>query len=417
MFRRLGWSMLALLFCQAGAVRPAAAEAFALAPQQQSSNEYVEIHFLDVGQGDAAVIRSPEGKVALVDAGRGGSVLAALAALGIESIDIVIASHAHADHIGGLQRVITSVPVRYYMDNGEPHTTATYMNLMRTLEASEITYLEATERTIELGSVKLRVLPPPGWSDHNNNSVGLVVEYGEFKALFTGDSEAGELQYFLSRGVPDVTVLKAPHHGSRNGVTPAWLDTTRPEVVVISCGLNNQYGHPHEWALRYYEAVHAEVFRTDLDGNVTVRAVAKGSFDVVTGHGRYVHARAQGARQPVSESTSRGMEDVALQIRVNADAPGNDHYNLNGEYVTIGNQRAETMALAGWTLCDAASHCYRFPPGAEIAGGGSVTVFTGHGTDDGTHFFMNRGRAVWNNGGDVATLWDAAGKVVGTYAY
>jgi competence protein ComEC len=90
----------------------------------------------------------------------------------------------------------------------------------------------------------------------------------EFRALLTG--------------VPDVTVLKAAHHGSRNGVSPAWLAATKPEVVVISCGLNNQYGHPHPWALRYYGAVASEIYRTDWDGEVRVRGHHDGSYEVST---------------------------------------------------------------------------------------------------------------------------------------
>ena len=241
-----------------------------------------EIIFLDVGQGDAAIIRSPEGKVALVDAGRDLDILPLLRRHDIDSIDIAIASHPHADHIGGMERVIRSLPVRFYMDNGFPHTTATYMNLMRTLQASDVTYLEATARTISLGSVELTVLPPParGEENLNNGSIGIVVRYGEFTALLTGDSEVEELNYFLSRGVPDVTLLKAAHHGSRDAVSPAWLSATKPEVVVISCGRGNQYGFPHPWAMRYYGSVASAVYRTDLDGDVAVRIFSDGSYDV-----------------------------------------------------------------------------------------------------------------------------------------
>ncbi len=257
----------------------------AIGTNHRQTDEYVELTFLDVGQGDAIVIRSPEGKVALVDAGRGVDVVALLRQRGIDSIDIAIASHAHADHIGGMEQVVRSMPVRYYMDNGVPHTTATYLNLMRALNASDITYLEATERNLSLGSVTLRVIPPPGGSDQNNNSIGLVVEYGEFTALLTGDSEVDELQYFLTLGVPDVAVLKAAHHGSGDAVTRAWLSATKPELVVISCGANNQYGHPHEWALRYYNAVASRILRTDRDGAITIHGREDGSYEILTGSG------------------------------------------------------------------------------------------------------------------------------------
>ncbi len=153
-----------------------------------------ELIFLDVGQADAIVVRSPEGKTALIDAGR-------------------------------MEQVLRTFPVRYYMDNGADHTTTTYLSLMAQLERSDVVYLEPTARTIALGSVTLRILPPPAEGDHNNRSVGVVVEFGDFKAILSGDSEWAELEHFLAQGVPDVAVLKAAHHGSYNGVSPAWSIT------------------------------------------------------------------------------------------------------------------------------------------------------------------------------------------------
>ena len=102
--------------------------------------------------------------------------------------------------------------------------------------------------------------------------------------MLTGDSEIEELNYFIDLGVPQVTVLKAAHHGSRNGVSPGWLSATKPEVIVISVGLGNPYGHPHDWALRYYAAAADAVYRTDLHGEVTIRGDADGTFDVTIGN-------------------------------------------------------------------------------------------------------------------------------------
>jgi beta-lactamase superfamily II metal-dependent hydrolase len=245
----------------------------------------VEITFLDVGQGDAILVRSPEGKTALIDAGP-RSIVHDLRALGVDTIDLAVATHPHADHIGGMADVLREFSVRYYLDNGIPHTTATYRGLLATLRRSDVIYLEATARTITLGSVSLRILPPPGVGEYgggatlNNTSVGVLLEYGSFRAILTGDSEVDELNHFLSLGVPHVTVLKAAHHGARNGVTPAWLAATRPEVVVISVGAGNTYGHPDPWALRYYQTVATDVYRTDRDGSVTIVGHGDGAYEV-----------------------------------------------------------------------------------------------------------------------------------------
>jgi beta-lactamase superfamily II metal-dependent hydrolase len=242
----------------------------------------LELTFIDVGQGDAVLIRSPEGKTALVDAGP-GDITADLDRLGVDTIDLAVATHAHADHIGGMEEVLDRFPVRYYLDNGMPHTTVTYRRVMERLLERDITYLHAESRVVRLGSATIRVLPlDPRADEQNDRSVGLVVAFGSFRALLTGDSETGALAHFLRTGVPEVTVLKAAHHGSRNGVTPAWLAATKPRVVVISCGRDNPYGHPHSWALRYYEGVGAEVYRTDRDGTVTIRADGEGAYEVLT---------------------------------------------------------------------------------------------------------------------------------------
>lgn len=252
----------------------------------------LSIVFLDVGQGDATLVRSPEGKTALIDAGPDDRIVRQLERLGLDSLDLVVASHAHADHIGGMEAVLRKFPVRYFMDNGVPYTTPTYRALMREVVRSDVVYLQAVARTIELGALRLSILPPlPDGEGQNDRSLGIIVEYGEFRALLPGDSEIRGLNHFLALGVPKVAVLKAAHHGSRDAVTPAWLMATAPDVVVISCGKDNAYGHPHPRALRYYEAKAQEVYRTDRDGEVSLRAAADGGFMVRTfaGEGARIH--------------------------------------------------------------------------------------------------------------------------------
>lgn len=240
--------------------------------------------FLDVGQGDAIVVISPEHRVALIDAGpRGQDIAGHLRRHGVDTVDVAIATHPHADHIGGFAAVFAALPVRYFMDNGVPHTTATYRELLEVVRASGVTYLEATDRRLSLGSVTLSVLPPlADATSLNSASIGVIVEYGGFRALLPGDAEVEELNHFMHLGVPDVDVLKAAHHGARNAVTPAWLSATRPEVVVISCGRGNPYGHPDPWALRYYETAAARVYRTDHDGEVIVVVGEEGGYSVMT---------------------------------------------------------------------------------------------------------------------------------------
>lgn len=386
----------------------------------------LRITFLDVGQADAVLIQAPGGEVVLVDAGR-GDITRTLRQFGVSRIDLLVATHPHADHIGGMAGVIGSFPVRYYMDNGQPHTTATYRRLLGVLDSRpDITYLEATPRTLTLGEVEIEVLPllPRAGTAFNDRSVSLVVRYGRFAAFLSGDSEVRQLTHLVGRGVvPEATLLKAPHHGSDNGFTPAFLAAARPRVVVISVGRNNPYGHPRPAAVNAYHAAGAAVFRTDLHGHVSVGGRRSGDYEVAHGGQIALRGAVDGPGAAGVSSLGAGPGgtggggDAGIRLWVHADAPGDDHRNPNGEYAVLESSASETVAIGGWTLCDAANHCFSFPPDAVLGAGGQLVVHTGAGRSDGTRYYMGSRRAVWNNRGDTATLYDANGAVVVVFDY
>ena len=176
--------------------------------------------------------------------------------------------------------------VRAYVENGLPHTTAIYARTLAAVEREPgLQYLAATERTIRLGAVSVRILPPSR-VDHsqNNNSVGALIEYGQFRALYTGDSEVAQLQRWLRTArIPQVTLVKAAHHGSSNGTAPEWVRATMPAVVVISLSSRNSYGHPSPGVEAMWSAVGARVYRTDHLGTIEVRASDDGRFTVRAG--------------------------------------------------------------------------------------------------------------------------------------
>lgn len=379
-----------------------------------AADSVLRITFLDVGQGDAVLIQAPGGQVALIDAGR-TEVVSTLRRFGVSAVDLAVATHPDADHIGGMAGVIEALPVRFYMDNGQPHTTATYRRLLAALDARpEITYLEATPRTLTLGEVEIEVLPllPPGTTDFNNRSITLVVRYGSFTAFLSGDSGVRQLTHLVGRGVvPRTTLLKAPHHGARDGFTWEFLDATKPRVVVISAGRNNLYGHPRPEALSAFRTSGAAVFRTDRHGHVSVEGRENGDYEVT--YGGQV-ALEGGAADPISPGTSGG---AGIRLQVQADAPGDDHRNPNGEYAIVESLTSEDREIGGWRLCDRASHCFTFPAGAVLAAGGRLFVHSGSGRADDTRYYMGRRRAVWNNGGDTATLYNGTGAVVLVFDY
>ena len=260
---------------------------------RSDGQQVLRVSFLDVGQGDAVLIQAPGGKTALVDAGCGEEwarvcllrravAVSELRRMGVREIDLLVATHAYVDHIGGMDEVLESFPVRNFMDNGLSHTTQAYERLKKAVEDEPgITYLRAEPRTLALGDASIEVLPmPKSRSDHNNRSVALVIRYGAFSVLLTGDSEKPQLN-FMTRGgmVPNVTVLKAPRHGSGTGFTEDFLDAARPEVIVVSVG-NNVYGDPSPEAMFAFQSAGATVLTTDHYGTVTVVGRRSGAYEI-----------------------------------------------------------------------------------------------------------------------------------------
>ncbi|MDX1495597.1 MAG: MBL fold metallo-hydrolase, partial [Longimicrobiales bacterium] len=249
----------------------------------------MEITFLDVGQGDAAVIRSPDGSVLMIDAGA-EAPLRALSRLGVDSIDLLVATHAHPDHIGGMPGVLTARPVRRYLGGHRPSSSEVAQGVDATLNRiSGVTRLAPEGQRLQVGDLSVEVLPSPtrsapGGEPATSPSLGLLIRHGSFVALFPGDAQKAQLAEWTEAGrIPPVTLLKASHHGSEGGFTVPFLDAAAPELVVISVGENNRLGHPRPEALTAYRSVASEVLRTDLHGFVTVRGFPDGSHEVLTG--------------------------------------------------------------------------------------------------------------------------------------
>jgi beta-lactamase superfamily II metal-dependent hydrolase len=236
------------------------------------------VEILDVGQDDSILLRSPEGKTALIDAGptRDGA-LRVLKSKGLKSLDLVAISHHHSDHYGGMNDVVRALKPRYFLASRSGHSTALYLKLLKTVESQGLIAIEPTSRPrkIELGSVELTVFPQPPEDrrDENNNSIGLRLKYGSFSVILTGDSQVPERAWWLQHDpelVRDCTILKLPHHGSRNGTDARWLRAIRPELAVASVGRSNEYGHPHSETVSLLRRMSIPLVRTDQAGTIII---------------------------------------------------------------------------------------------------------------------------------------------------
>lgn len=281
--------------------------AFAQAPMPVSGS--LTIRFLDVGQGDAVLVTSPEGQSLVYDGGRSESRMRELIRqYDIKNVSLVVASHADADHITGLIPVVALNKPKYFVNNGLAGTTATWNRLVNVVSQAGTQGQKAAGQVYNLGSVKVTVLaPPPGMDDQNTNSVGLKIEYGSFRALMTGDSETPETSAWIKtygQSLGPVSVYKSIHHGAANGDNKAWLAAVRPQNVVVSVGPNN-YGHPTKSALDLYRSVGATTYRTDQNGTVTVTVQPGGAYRISTEKGNGVtgdRAAAPSSSRPVPAS-------------------------------------------------------------------------------------------------------------------
>jgi beta-lactamase superfamily II metal-dependent hydrolase len=245
----------------------------------------VRVDFIDVGQGDAALITSPTGKTVLIDGGpheAGPRLVAFLRARRTGPIDLILLTHSHVDHFGGLPTVVESVGARTFMDAPTPHAGREREHLMHALERAHVPVRTAAPgRTIDLGGgAVLTLLGPPepaivgSRSDVNANSVVARLDYGGVRFLFTGDAERVTETWLLNDRHADVRarVLKVAHHGSKYSTSAKFLDAVSPEIAVVSVGARNDYHHPAEATLRRLEAHGARVLRTDVDGTITIES-------------------------------------------------------------------------------------------------------------------------------------------------
>ena len=240
----------------------------------ENSETELNVHFLDVGQGDAVLISCDDAYM-LIDAGdndKGTLVQNYLNKQGVEHLDYIIGTHPDADHIGGMDVILYKFDCGTVMMPEVTNDTATYRDVIDTMkEKGYQNTAPVVGDSYSLGSAQFTILGPTDtYEDTNNNSIVLLLTHGDNKFLFVGDAEEKAEEDILAEGVSvKADVLKVGHHGSRTASSEAFLQAVEPTYAVISCGQDNSYGHPHAETLNTLRSMGVKVFRTDEQGTVT----------------------------------------------------------------------------------------------------------------------------------------------------
>ena len=253
-----------------------------------NSESKLIVHFLDVGQGDSIFIELPNGKTMLVDAGEnyhGQGIIDYVQTIGYQKLDYVVATHPHEDHIGSMPYIVRNFEIGSIYMPDVTANTATFESLLKAIKAKGLRVKNGRTgvHIIKDGELTADIIAPdkPDESNLNNSSIVLLLTFGNVSYLLTGDAETKELNAI--RADMHATVLKAGHHGSKTSTTQTLLKKISPSVTVISCGKNNDYGHPHAEVLKMLKSVNSSVYRTDRDQTVIVTTDGS-SLTVSTGN-------------------------------------------------------------------------------------------------------------------------------------
>ena len=247
-----------------------------IAPGIYSIYGLMRVHFIDVGQADSAFVELGNGQTMLIDAGLSGyDVVSYIRELQYETIDYVVASHPHDDHIGGMATVLDSFNIgKMYMPK-QAHTITAFTDMLDVIERKGIELYTAKAGTsiVSSGIIDIDILAPfaDNYSNLNNCSAVVRITYGDTVILFTGDAEHEIENQLLNSGI-DADVLKVGHHGAGSASSSSFIKAVSPDIAVISVGSGNRYKHPHADTLAILNDAGAKIYRTDEQGTIVVTA-------------------------------------------------------------------------------------------------------------------------------------------------
>lgn len=365
-----------------------------------SEESFLKVHFIDVGQGDATLIQQINQDNTynmLIDAGNNGDgeyLVEYLKDQGVETLDYIIGTHPHSDHIGGLDDVIKGFQVGAIIMPKVIANTRTFEEVMEAVSDKGLSITSPVPGTsYPLGEAEFTILAPNSddYASLNDYSIANRIVFGSNSFIFTGDAEALSeeeiLNNFNKRDLAS-DVFKLAHHGSSTSNTEDFLEAINPSYGIISCGQDNSYGHPHREIMAQLKARNILVFRTDLHGTIVINSDGK-DISIET---------------ELDTGVNLGFQEVVIS--------GLDKI---AEMVTIKNNGEEDVDLGGWRLISVRGNQEFIFPKHILKAGSSVTV-GGYDSRDKVDFIWELGGGVWSNSqSDPAELYDEKGNLISVF--
>ena len=418
-------------------------------------------HFIDVGQGDSILLDLGDIEV-LIDGGdKSPGVVSYIDDYVDGPLEVMVATHPHADHIGGLIAVLDAFEVDYILLNGDTSPSGTYSQFMSAVnsEGAEV-FVRRRGNTFVVNNLTFDVLHPVNLSGTpNNNSIVLSLSYGQIDFLFTGDAEQEAEASMLAEGiVPDVEILKVGHHGSETASSLQFLQAAEPECAIYMAGQGNSYGHPHQETIVNLCEVGAEIYGTDIHGTIVITTDGE-TYNVLpsnnvppvvcpttTTHDLTINGNGQGTTNPtvgtyeydsgtqvtITASPASGWEfdhwsgdasgtSPTIVITMDSDKDVTAYFEEetsigsnvqityifydgvvysteSDEYVEITNLGDTSQDLEGWVLKDISEGYPSFTfPSYVLAPGAKIRVYTNEIHPEWGGFSFGYGKAIWNN--------------------
>jgi beta-lactamase superfamily II metal-dependent hydrolase len=429
--------------------------------EQTPESENLTVHFIDVRQGDSILLDLGDTEV-LIDGGdKSPGVVSYIDDYVDGPLEVMVATHPHADHIGGLIGVLDAFKVDEIWLNVETSTSETYSQFMSAVDSEDAeVHVARRGDTIHAGNLTFNVLSPVNLGDDtNNNSIVLSLSYGQVDFLFTGDAQKEAEASILAAGiVADVDILKVGHHGSRTASSMQFLQAAKPEVAIYMAGEGNIYGHPHQETINNLCEIGAQIYGTDIHGTITITTdgvtynvlpsnnVPPVACPATTTYNLTISVNGQGTTNPslgtyeyvngtqatVTASPASGWKfdhwggdasgtSPTIVITMDSDKNVTAYFESetsvtsnvqitcifydgvvprteSDEYVEITNLGGTSQNLKGWVLKDISEGYPSFTfPSFMLAPGAKIRVYTNEIHSEWGGFSFGYTKAIWNN--------------------